>query len=74
MTVDETKQMVMKQCYTCAHRRNVPGNCHIRCANPDDTMIGNAHGIRNGWWIYPHLFDPVWNTTICKNYTEDSDE
>ncbi len=70
MTVNETKQMVMNQCYTCAHMRGVPGNCHIKCVKPDDTMIGNAHGIRNGWWMYPHLFDPVWNTTICKNYEE----
>ena len=70
MTANETKQMVMNQCRNCAHMRTVPGNCHIKCAKPDDTMKGHPRGHEMGWWMYPYLFDPTWNTTICKNYEE----
>jgi len=56
------------ECYECVHRRNVPGNCHIECAKPDPEMTSNAHGIKNGWFIYPHLFDPVWKTKQCINF------
>lgn len=55
-------------CYECRHMRDVPGNCHIRCVNPDPNMTGSAHGIREGWFYYPMLFDPVWKTSICANY------
>lgn len=55
-------------CYECVHRRDVPGNCHIRCAKPDPEMTGHPHGIRNGWFIYPMLFDPVWKTKECSNW------
>ena len=56
------------QCYKCKHKRAVPGNAHIACANPDPKMEGSPHGKRNGWWCYPFLFDPVWNLTACNNY------
>ena len=69
-TMDDVRKQAMAQCYQCAHRRNVPGNCHIACANPSEAMVGDEHGIRNGWWMYPMLFDPTWNTTICPNHEE----
>ena len=55
-------------CYTCVHKREVPGNAHIRCANPDSGMTGDEHGIKKGWFFYPMLFDPVWMTKECSNY------
>lgn len=58
----------MTECYSCIHKREVPGNCHIRCAKPDEEMTGASHGISNGWFIYPLLFDPVWKTRKCNNY------
>lgn len=58
----------MCDCYMCKHKRNVPGHCHIECVNPDPNMTGNAHGVRNGWFIYPMLFDPVWMTKKCSNF------
>jgi hypothetical protein len=48
----------------------VPGNCHIACSNPDMHMTGNKHGIVNGWFFYPVLFDPIWMTKECSNYEE----
>jgi len=59
---------VKNDCYNCVHKRNVPGNCHIECAKPDVDMTGNEHGIRNGWFMYPLLFDPVWMTVKCSNF------
>ncbi len=70
MTIDEARQQATKQCYDCKHRRKVPGDAHSACAKPDNTMQGADLGIRRGWWDYPTNFDPVWNTTICKNHEE----
>lgn len=60
----------MTECYSCNNLRNVPGNCHIKCAKPDQELQFNPHGIRNGWVIYPVLFDPVWKMNNCKNFEE----
>lgn len=58
------------ECWTCEHKRDVPGNAHFRCSNPDKEMTGNEHGIKNGWFIYPMLFDPVWKTKLCSNFAD----
>jgi len=55
-------------CVTCAHKRSVPGNAHIQCARPDPGMRGDPHGVRNGWFFYPLVFDPVWRTRECGNF------
>lgn len=60
---------VENRCFECEHKRNVPGNAHIKCVNPDPEMVGNDHGIRNGWFIYPLLFDPVWMEKKCSNFS-----
>ena len=62
--------MKKDNCYECKYRRNIPGNCHIQCAKPDPKMTGNKHGIRNGWFIYPLCFDPIWKTKECDNYEQ----
>lgn len=55
-------------CYDCAYKRAVPGNCHIQCTNPDPEMKGVPHGVKNGWFIYPSLFDPTWMAVECNNF------
>lgn len=65
-----TERTQHNECYSCVHKTNVPGNCHIRCQRPDPQMTGHAHGIERGWFIYPLLFDPVWKTKPCSNYEE----
>ena len=60
----------MNECYTCEYRRNVPGNAHIQCMNPDVNMTGDPHGIKHGWFMYPIVFDPVWKTRDCANYKQ----
>jgi hypothetical protein len=64
----ETERNKRNECYYCSHRREVPGNCHIECVKPDTDMIGSEHGIRNGWFMYPLLFDPTWKEKACDNF------
>lgn len=62
----------MLKCHNCKFARSVAGNTHISCVNPDTKMTGNPHGIRNGWFFYPLLFDPIWGTKDCNNFEEKS--
>lgn len=64
------KRDVGNECYHCKFKREVPGNAHIKCANPDKDMRGNALGIKSGWFFYPFLFDPVWKEKMCANYQD----
>ena len=61
-------EKIMGECYNCKNRREIPGDCHTRCAKPDKAMTGNPHGIRNGWFMYPFNFDPIWKTKLCSNF------
>lgn len=56
------------ECWSCIHKRTVPGDRHISCAKPDLEMKGNPHGIKNEWFLYPIVFDPVWKIRNCNNY------
>ena len=50
-------------CYTCEYKREIAGDCHIRCAHPtprDINIVGHETGIRGGWFFYPYNFDVVW--------------
>ena len=58
------------ECYTCAHKRGVPGNAHIMCVKPDSQMPGHPHGIAKGWFMYPFIFDPTWKLKMCNNFQE----
>lgn len=62
--------LVKNNCYTCKHKRSVPGETHIKCEKPDPDMTGDAYGSRMGWFFYPMLFDPTWMTKKCNNYEE----
>ena len=56
--------MIKIKCYECKYRRNIPGDCHSRCVNPRSSkelnICADAHGIKNGWFMWPFNFDPVW--------------
>ena len=58
------------ECYSCKHRRSIQGDAHSACAKPDPEMKGDAHGIRNGWFMYPLNFDPVWKEKDCVNFED----
>jgi hypothetical protein len=61
-------------CYICKSKRDVPGNAHIQCANPDSEMTGDSYGISQGWFLYPLIFDPVWMTSKCNNFELDTEK
>lgn len=47
-------------CHACIHRRSIPGDCHISCANQAAIVKVNPHGLNNGWAYWPFNFDPIW--------------
>ena len=63
-----TELNAQNECYECRHRRNNPGDAHISCEKPDPEMLGNSHGVKNGWFFYPFNFDPVWKRKQCQNF------
>ena len=60
--------LVKNNCFECLGKESIPGNCHIMCVTPDPDMRGDEHGIREGWFMYPLVFDPTWMTRKCKNF------
>ncbi len=64
----EQREKMMSECWSCQHRRAVVGNAHIQCVKPDGLMTGDKHGIKEGWFMYPLLFDPTWKMKLCSNY------
>ena len=67
---DEVREAIVEECYKCNFMAEVIGDCHIKCLNPDPNMKGNLHGIKNGWFYYPLLFDPVWKKKLCANFQQ----
>ena len=67
---EERTMMMMTECWSCTHKCSVPGNCHIRCNDPDPDMTGDRYGKQQGWFFYPTLFDPAWKTKLCSNFTQ----
>lgn len=60
-------------CYECIHRREIPGDCHSKCAHPRFGQIhvtANAHGIKRGWFDWPDNFDPAWLET-CDGFEKE---
>ncbi len=62
--------MEKPNCYKCIHHRSIPGDAHSRCNNLGAKAIGNAHGIRNGWFMWPINFDPNWLVS-CDGFSDD---
>lgn len=60
----------MNQCYGCVHRRDIPGDCHSRCNNHEAKVVGDAHGIKSGWFMWPVNFDPTWLRS-CDGFSDD---
>lgn len=63
-------------CYTCQHRRPIPGNTHSACKAgnppppPSKTPTIDAYGASQGWAAWPYNFDPVW-IKRCELYQPD---
>ena len=66
--MSEPELVVDNHCRSCINKRNIRGDCHIRCVKPDIKMTGHSHGIENGWFVYPLNYDPRWMTKKCDNF------
>ena len=67
------------QCYDCAYRGTIPGNAHSKCLFDFkkariDMPAGDPYGIKQGWYIFPLNYDPVWMDTDCGGFAEQPDE
>lgn len=60
-------------CYKCVHRSSVPGDAHSRCNNHSANVVGNKHGIKNGWFFWPVNFDPVW-LEDCNGFSDKQED
>lgn len=61
----------MNECYSCIHKRAVPGNAHIECLKWSEKVSrgGESYGKKMGWFNYPSCFDPVWKgEERCENF------
>ena len=61
-------------CDGCAKLAAIPGDAHSACKAPSDPVLAmvaaiygvgnvpklNAHGVSNGWCMWPMNFDPIW--------------
>ena len=65
--------MEMINCFKCKSHYEVPGNYHIGCKNYNAKIKGNRHGIKNGWFYWPFLFDPIWLES-CDSFEEVNNE
>jgi len=59
VAIDKGENM-SNACYHCKYRSNIPGDAHSACINPLAYAIGDEHGIKNGWFLHPYNFDPIW--------------
>ncbi len=64
------KANMKPDCYKCVHMRGVPGDAHLGCNNFQAKVVGNPHGIKHGWFLWPLNFDPTWLVT-CNGFSED---
>jgi hypothetical protein len=72
------------RCSICVYKRSVPGNVHIQCAfdwlkalqNARVNMIplGNSYGIGQGFYMFPVLYDPIWQVVKCQAFDTVMDE
>ena len=56
-----------KKCYSCVHRRSVPGSAHSMCIKPNALTQFDQHGVDSGWAMWPFDFDPAW-LDYCDSY------
>jgi hypothetical protein len=66
------------RCAICVYKRSVPGNAHIQCsydwlkglkfAKVNILPLGNSYGIGQGFYMFPVLYDPIWQVVKCQAF------
>lgn len=60
-------------CYDCEYRRDIPGDAHSQCDNPNHPKVkGHPIGLRGGWFMWPWNFDPTW-LMECNGFVKKGD-
>jgi hypothetical protein len=72
------------RCSVCVYKRSVPGNAHIQCAydwlkalkhgKVNMIPLGNGYGIGQGWYMFPVLYDPIWQVVKCQAFSTVHDD
>ncbi len=62
-------------CFNCAYRTDIPGDAHIGCSfawekSENKPPKANEAGVKNGWYMFPLNFDPVWQEEPCKEHSD----
>ena len=55
-------------CYKCEHERKIEGSSYVRCEKPDYSLLADQHGVDMGYFNYPNNYDPIWKSSVCKNF------
>lgn len=63
-----------KSCYNCVYKGSVAGSAHISCGYNFTKAgkpfpEGDEHGVKNGWYIFPVCYDPVWMIDKCEGFS-----
>ena len=69
----QKKKVEKPNCYKCVHRLTIPGNAHTRCNNFQAKVVGDPHGIKNGWFMWPLNFDPTWLIS-CDGFSDNPED
>lgn len=69
----------MLPCSGCAYRREIPGDCHSRCAfdwsQLPEAIPRNDHGVKTmRWFRFPFNYDPRWGPDTCEARSEVEDK
>ena len=56
-------------CYKCKWSQSIPGDAHKTCLNTAANVKGHQIGIKQGYFMHPYNFDPVWLLS-CDGYEE----
>ena len=71
--LSRAQPLAKPDCNKCVHRITLPGDAHIRCNNHSAKVVGDKHGIRMGWFMWPFNFDPAWLLS-CDGFSENEED
>ena len=70
MEISSEKLRAMNECFSCESAVEIEDDFCFSCLNPDPEMIGDPHGIDQGFFNYPLVFDPIWKAKTCSNFSQ----
>jgi hypothetical protein len=77
MKTPTTNPSMRSACWSCVHRRDIPGDGQVQCAHPRAnplleegriSVISDARGVHQSYFAWPHSFDPAC-LKFCDGFT-----